>query len=379
VRRSERPVSWNGPTDDAIWMRRALRIAERGFTAPNPMVGCVLVRDGVRVGEGYHLVAGGPHAEVNALRAAGNQARGATAYVTLEPCSHFGRTPPCADALIEAGVSRVVAAVTDPNPKVAGTGLKRLRAAGMSVEVGLMAVEAERLNDAFFHFQRTGRPFVIQKAAQTLDGKIATRTGDSRWVTGEKARAFVHRLRARSGAVLVGVGTAIADDPLLTARLPGDSPRQPVRIVLDPHLRLPPNGQLARTARETPTLVVTRHGADPSRSKTLHTCGIEILPWHTDTDDRIELTSLMDELGRREIVSILVEGGATTHAAFLEARLANRLLWFVAPKVVGGREAPSAVGGNGIALMADAIGVDSLRIRRFGPDILLDGTPVWGR
>ena len=223
-------------------MRRALRLAERGFTPPNPMVGCVLVRDGVNVGEGWHPYAGQPHAEVFALRAAGEKATGATAYVTLEPCSHFGRTPPCADALIAAKVKRVVVATPDPNPQVSGRGLARLQAAGIEVALGVLEAQARRVNEAFLHFHTTGIPFVTLKAAMTLDGKIATRTGDLQWITGPKARRFVHLQRARSGAVLVGIGTLLADDAQLTARLPGVTlPRQPLRIVVDSHLRTPPD------------------------------------------------------------------------------------------------------------------------------------------
>lgn len=357
-------------------MKRALTLSQRGFTPPNPIVGCVLVKDGRIVGEGFHPLAGQPHAEIFALRQAGSEARGATAFVTLEPCSHHGRTPPCADALIEAGVSRVVAAVSDPNPRVSGQGLERLRDAGIAVETGLLAAEAERVNEAFFLFHRAGRPFVTLKAAQTLDGKIATRTGGSKWITGPKARAHVHRLRAQSGAVLVGIGTVLADDPLLTARFRGVL-HQPIRIVLDPHLRLPIESQIVQTASISPVIVVSGPNPDPSRVQILQSYQVEILPWQTDTHDRIELTTLLRELGRRNIISILVEGGGETHASFLEARLADRLLWFIAPKIVGGRQAPSTVGGTGVAKMDDAIRVESLRVRRFGPDLMLDGIPVW--
>jgi diaminohydroxyphosphoribosylaminopyrimidine deaminase/5-amino-6-(5-phosphoribosylamino)uracil reductase len=365
--------------EDSRWMHRALRIARRGYTHPNPMVGCVLVRNGDVVGEGFHPLAGEPHAEVFALRAADHAARGATAYVSLEPCSHFGRTPPCAGALIEAGVSRVVVAVEDPNPRVSGAGIARLRDAGIEVEVGLLADKAALLNEDFFHFQKTGRPFVILKAAQTLDGKIATHERDSKWITGPGARTYVHELRARSGAVLIGVGTALADDPMLTARTAKPAPRQPIRLVLDPWLRLSVESALAKSASHFPTIVICRKEADEDRAKNLYLCGIEILRWSADTDDRIELTSLLDELGKRGIVSILVEGGAETHAGFLESKLANRVMWFIAPKLVGGRQAPSTVGGHGIARMDDAIRVDALRVRRFGPDLLLDGKPVWER
>src|SRR5690348_17045532 len=280
-------------TDHAM-MARALRLAERGLftTQPNPGVGCGIARDGELIGEGWHQRAGKPHAEVFALRQAGERARGATAYVSLEPCAHFGRTPPCADALIAAGVGRVVAAVVDPDPRVAGEGLARLRAAGTPAEAGVLEDEARRLTEAFFHFHATGRPLVILKAATTLDGKIATRTGDSKWITGPRARAWVHRLRARVGAVLCGVGTVLADDPLLTARFRG-APRQPLRIILDPRLRTPPQSNLARTARESPVLVVTTDAVDPERAKTLHDCGLEVLRLPAETNNQLPLGLLL--------------------------------------------------------------------------------------
>jgi diaminohydroxyphosphoribosylaminopyrimidine deaminase/5-amino-6-(5-phosphoribosylamino)uracil reductase len=364
--------------DDIRTMRRALRLAARGYTPPNPMVGCVIVRDGQIVGEGFHPLAGQPHAEVFALRAAGELARGATVYVTLEPCSHFGRTPPCARALIEAGVGRVIAAVVDPHEKVAGRGLAELRAAGIPAEAGLLEAEARRLNEAFFHFHATRRPFVTLKAAMTLDGKIATRTGDSRWITGEKARAHVHQLRARAGAILCGVGTVLADDPLLTARLPkhaGGAPRQPLRIVLDPTLRTPPDSALARTSRESPVLIVAAEQADATRARRLTDAGVEILRLPPSSDGGLDLAALLEELGRREIISLLVEGGGRTHAAFLSAGLVQRVHWFIAPKLVGGAEAPTPLEGAGIARMAEAVALREVTLRRFGDDVLLSGVP----
>jgi diaminohydroxyphosphoribosylaminopyrimidine deaminase/5-amino-6-(5-phosphoribosylamino)uracil reductase len=357
-------------------MRRALRLAERGFTPPNPMVGCVLVKDGQVVGEGFHPYAGAPHAEVFALRAAGARARGATAYVSLEPCCHYGRTPPCVQALIEAGVARVVAAVTDPNPQVCGRGLALLREAGITAEVGVLEEEARRLNAAFFHFQKTRRPYITLKAAMTLDGKIATRTGDSRWITGEAARRYVHRLRAQSGAVLCGIGTVLADDPMLTARLKPEAPRQPLRIVLDPSLRLPLTAKLVTTARQTPTLLVTAKQADPAKIENLYKYGVDILYVDTDTKGELALESLLAELGRREIISILVEGGGNTHAALLAGRYAHRLLWFIAPKLIGGRCAPTPIEGEGAQRMADAMALAPFHVRRFGSDIMLETFPI---
>jgi diaminohydroxyphosphoribosylaminopyrimidine deaminase/5-amino-6-(5-phosphoribosylamino)uracil reductase len=359
------------------WMAQALALAGQGFTPPNPMVGCVLVKDGEVVGEGFHPYAGQSHAEVFALRDAGDKAKGATAYVNLEPCSHFGRTSPCAQALIEAGVAKVVGAVADPNPQVSGRGFEMLRAAGIEVQSGVMEADARKLNEAFFHFQTTRRPFVTLKAAMTLDGKIATRTGDSRWITGEESRGFVHQLRAQSGAVLCGVGTVLADDPLLTARLPGGVPRQPLRIVLDPSLRTPLTSKLVQTASEAPTIIVTTALAAKEQLDALSSAGVEVLVLPNTCDGKLDLSVLMEELGRREIISILVEGGGKTHAAFLEARLAHRLLWFIAPKLVGGESAPSPLEGEGVARMSEAVTLSDINTRHFGDDILISGLPQY--
>lgn len=365
-----------GLTADDRWMLRALRLAARGYTPPNPMVGCVLVRDGIVVGEGFHAYAGAPHAEVRALEAAGEKARGATAYVSLEPCAHFGRTPPCTQALIAAGVRRVVAAVIDPNPQVAGRGIAELERAGVEVRVGVQEEAARRLNEAFFFFHRTGRPFVTLKVAMTLDGKIATHTGDSRWISGEQARRYVHRLRARSGAVLCGSGTVLRDDPLLTARLKG-IPRQPLRIVLDSRLRTPPTARLVQTAHEAPVLLVTAPEVDKAKADVFENLGVEIVRLPIGPDGHVALDALMEELGRRSIVSVLVEGGGETHAAFLASRHVQKLLWFVAPKLVGGRGAPSPVEGEGVPAMSEAVTLSPLRVRRFGTDILLESAPLF--
>lgn len=364
-----------GTPEEIRWMRRALRLAERGFTPPNPMVGCVLVRAGEKVGEGWHPYAGQPHAEVFALRAAGEQARGATAYVTLEPCSHFGRTPPCADALIAAGVRRVVVATPDPNPQVSGRGLARLQAAGIEVALGVLEAPAQRLNEAFLQFQRTGIPFFTLKAAMTLDGKIATHTGDSKWITGPRARRFVHLQRARSGAVLVGIGTLLADDAQLTARLPGVKlPRQPLRIVVDSRLRTPPDCAAVRlSAPEAPLLIATLADPDSDRARLLRRAGVEILQLPADAQGQVDLTALQRELTQRQIISVWVEGGGELHAALLQAGLAHKALFFVAPKLLGGKEAPTPIEGTGPDRMAQAVPLEALRVHRFGPDIALEG------
>ena len=352
-------------------MRRAFVLARRGQTTPNPMVGCVLVAGERVVGEGWHRLAGEPHAERIALERAGAAARGATAYVSLEPCAHHGRTPPCTDALIAAGVGRVVAAVVDPNPLVSGKGIAALRAAGIRVDTGILEDEARALNAAFFHFQQTGLPYVTLKAAMTLDGKIATRTGDSRWITGEAARRFAHRERARSGAVLCGIGTVLADDPLLTARAPGTL-RQPLRVVLDTSARLPETSRLATTASEVPTLLCVGEGADPERLRRLSEMRVEVCRFRSDNSNRVSVRAVLAELGRRGIVSVLVEGGGDVHASFLADGLAHRLLWFLAPRIVGGKAAPTPVEGHGMGKIADSVRLAAFRVRRLGRDLLIE-------
>jgi diaminohydroxyphosphoribosylaminopyrimidine deaminase/5-amino-6-(5-phosphoribosylamino)uracil reductase len=362
--------------DDVRWMKFALRLAERGYTPPNPRVGCVIVKDGALVGEGFHPYAGAPHAEVFALQAAGERARGATAYVTLEPCAHHGRTPPCVLALIDSGVSRVVAAVQDPNPKVAGGGFAILRKAGVQVQVGLLEQQAHEVDAPFFFYQQTGRPYVSLKAAMTLDGKIATSTGDSKWITGEKARALVHRIRAQYSAILCGVGTVLADDPLLTARFKG-APRQPTRIILDRRLRTPPSAKVVQTASEIPTIIVAGHDHDSDQAKIMQSCGVEILSVTTDINGQIPLSELLAEMGRREMVSILVEGGGRTHATFLQQKQVQHLYWFVAPRLAGGRDAPSPIEGDGVERMADAVQLENVKTRKIGNDLLIEANPVF--
>jgi diaminohydroxyphosphoribosylaminopyrimidine deaminase/5-amino-6-(5-phosphoribosylamino)uracil reductase len=360
--------------EDRRWMRRALAQAANGSTPPNPQVGCVLINRGILVGEGFHPVAGAPHAEAMALKAAGEAARGSTAYVTLEPCSHHGRTPPCSQALIDARVSRVVAALQDPNPLVSGQGFADLRAAGIRVDVGLMEKEAAYVNAPFLYFQNTGRPFVALKAAMTLDGKIAAHTGDSKWITGDRSRAFAHRLRAQYAAILCGINTVIADDPLLTARFPG-APRTPLRVILDPRLRIPLDSQLVRTAFQIPTLVVAGVDAPSVHAKNLQSYQVDILSVETDINGHIPLRFVLAELGRRGVISVLVEGGGITHAAFLDEKQAHRVYWFIAPKLLGGRDAPTPLEGTGAERMSEAIQLEEVRVKRFGQDLMIEGTP----
>jgi diaminohydroxyphosphoribosylaminopyrimidine deaminase/5-amino-6-(5-phosphoribosylamino)uracil reductase len=335
---------------DVAWMRRALEVAERGrgHVEPNPLVGAVVVRDGRLVGEGWHQRYGEAHAEVHALAAAGDATRGATLYVTLEPCCHHGKTPPCTDAILRAGIGRVVAAMEDPFPQVAGKGAARLRSAGIAVEFGLLEREARRLNAPYRKLLATGRPYVHAKWAMTLDGKIATRTGDSRWISNEASRRRVHELRGRMDAIVVGVRTAVVDDPLLTARPPG--PRTPVRIVLDGQGRLPRASQLVRTAREVPTLVVTAgQTADDLRA-----LGLEVLPLPAE-NGRPGIGPLLDELGRRRMSNILVEGGSQVLGSFHDASEIDEVHVFLAPRLIGGNESLSPVGGIGAAKVADGL------------------------
>lgn len=326
------------PATDLSLMRHALVLAARGLgeVAPNPAVGCVIVKDGVVVGRGRTAKGGRPHAEPQALAEAGEAARGATAYVTLEPCSHHGQTPPCVSALVLAGIARVVVAVEDPDTRVNGEGVGWLRAAGVEVVTGVGATEATELNAGFFLKVRQGRPLVTLKIAQSLDGKIATATGESRWITGEQARAFGHLLRARHDAILIGVGTALADDPALTCRLPGFEDRSPVRVVLDTRLRLTEWSKLAQTAQNVPTLVYTASPITENKGGALETCGVEVIRVVKDAAGRPRPEAVLADLARRGITRVLVEGGASVHAAFLNATMADRLEIFSAPMVLGG-------------------------------------------
>jgi diaminohydroxyphosphoribosylaminopyrimidine deaminase / 5-amino-6-(5-phosphoribosylamino)uracil reductase len=383
------PIGDPGRTGpDPVWMRRALELAAlgRGTTSPNPMVGAVLVRDGVAVGEGFHRAPGEPHAEAVALREAADRAAGATCYVTLEPCGHHGRTPPCAPALIAAGVTRVVAAIEDPDPNVRGKGFAQLRAAGVQVEVGVGAAAAEAQNAAFLLHRRQGRPRVTLKAAASLDGKVAAPDGTSQWITGEAARADAHRLRAEADAVAVGAGTALADDPRLTVRLPGWSGRQPLRVLLDATGRTVTGpaahalGQLFDGA--APTLVATTAAAPRAALQAWAAAGAEVLVCPdapaASGEAGVDLAFIAKSLGERGVLELLVEGGPRLHASFWEAGLADRLVWYLAPLVIGGDGAPGLLPAAGARTLAAARAVRIETVDRLGPDLRIVGYPQEG-
>ena len=355
-------------------MALALKLAAKaaGYTSPNPMVGAVVVKDGYILGQGYHHRHGDPHAEVEALRQAGPQAQGATLYVTLEPCNHHGQTPPCTEAVLAAGICRVVIANSDPNPRVAGGGAAYLRGKGLIVDVGLLAELGVKLNEAFFKTATTGLPFIIAKAAASLDGKIATRNNDSHWITGNKARTWVHRLRHQVDAILVGVGTVVADDPQLTTRLPGGRGKDSTRIILDSHLRLPLSSQVLTVKSTAPTWVVCTDAASGDKMAAIQSLGAEIIITPA-RENRVDLAALLTVLGERRINSLLVEGGAEVHGAFFAAGLVDKFHLFLAPKFIGGRQAPGILGGHGIAHLNEAHQARELSIHRLGPDILISG------
>lgn len=354
--------------DDVAYMRQAVALARRGtgWTAPNPLVGAVVVKDGKVIGRGYHARCGGLHAERAALADCTGSPRGATMYVTLEPCCHQGRQPPCTDAILAAGIARVVVGSDDPNPLVAGKGLEILRRGGVEVVSGVLREACGALNPVFFHFIRTKRPYVVMKYAMTMDGKIATRTGASRWITGEAARRRVHRDRHRYTAIMAGVGTVLADDPMLNCRIKGG--KNPVRIICDTHLRTPLTSQIIRTAGEIPTILATC--AEPSLYGPYldaH-CQVWTLP---ERDGHVDLDALMDRLGSAGIDSVLLEGGGTLNWAALESGIVQRVQAYVAPKLFGG-DAKSPVEGQGVALPDQAVALKNTRISRVGEDILLE-------
>ena len=359
---------------DISFMQRALDLADlaRGRTSPNPTVGAVIVRDDDVIGEGYHRRAGADHAEVAAIRSAAGGVEGATIYVTLEPCCHTGRTGPCTEALIRAGIARVLIASLDPSAKVNGKGLRQLRDAGIEVEVldGAVAARARAQNEAFRKHAVTGLPFVLFKSAMSLDGKIATATGDSRWISGEESRAVVHALRAEMDAIAVGSGTAAIDDPMLNCRLPGDY-LQPLRIVFDSQANLDPRSKLVQTANDFRTLVFTAGNAPDERVAALERAGVEVS--RTGGEGRVDVGEALAHLGSMDppVMSVLLEGGPTLSASFVEAGLIDKVMMFVAPKLIGGESAKTPVEGRGFRLVGEAISLKRLSHMSIGEDVLI--------
>jgi diaminohydroxyphosphoribosylaminopyrimidine deaminase/5-amino-6-(5-phosphoribosylamino)uracil reductase len=365
------PASEFSPVDHTH-MASALALAEQGLGRvwPNPSVGCLIVKDGVVLGQAVTAPGGRPHGETQALAQAGDAARGATAYVSLEPCNHHGKTPPCSEALIAAGVARVVVACEDPDPRVCGGGIRRLREAGIQVDVGLMAVEAEALNEGFINRIRFAKPMVTLKMATSLDGRIATRSGHSQWITGSAARAEGHRLRANHDTIMVGIGTALADDPELTCRLPGLEDRSPVRVVLDTRLRLPLTAKLVQQAAKVPTWIITlRHGTEAARARAFTDCGVQLIEIEPETPGEIAISAALHALAARGVTRLLAEGGSRLAASLLRAGEVDRLEWFRAPMLIGG-DGLGAAAGFGVDDLADAIRFRRVDVVPMGDDLL---------
>ena len=358
-------------------MRLAIELARKakGCTSPNPMVGAVIVKDGEIVGRGYHQKAGTPHAEVHAIEDAGEKAKGATIYVSLEPCSHYGRTPPCTQAIINAGLSGVVTAMTDPNPRVNGNGKAILESHGIEVKTGVLEEEARKLNEFFIKYITTGLPFVILKTAMTLDGKIATHSGKSKWITSEESRKRVHQIRNEVDAVMVGIGTVIKDDPSLTTRLSDGNGRDALRIILDSHARIPLDAKVLNQESNAKTIVaVTPSAPEDKIDQIRQKAEVIIIP---ERDGRVDIFELMKKLGQMEITSVMIEGGAEVNASALKAGIVDKAMFFVAPKIFGGKDTSSPIGGDGVEDPSEAIKLKDISVERIGEDMLITGIPCY--
>lgn len=355
---------------DRDYMLRAISLAKKGagFTNPNPMVGAVIVKEGRIIGEGYHEKYGKLHAERNAIASLTESAQGATLYVTLEPCCHYGKTPPCTEAVIEQKIAKVVIGSRDPNPKVAGKGVMQLRQAGIEVVEDFMREECDAINQVFFHFITSNRPYVVMKYAMTADGKIATRTGASKWITGEESRMRVQHMRSRYAAIMVGIGTVLLDDPMLNVRVKG-SP-SPLRIVCDSSLQIPVESKIVKSAREYPTIVVCAK-ENPVRQQALEDAGIQVLCFPNDKG-RVDLVKVMEYLGEQKIDSVFIEGGGTLNESALKAGIVSELKVFIAPKIFGGRDSSSPVAGEGVKIPSMAYPLSLQNVSQIGEDLLLE-------
>lgn len=359
---------------DVEYMKRALELAEKGigYTNPNPLVGAVIVKDGKIIGEGYHQVYGSHHAEVNAFKNATEDVKGATMYVTLEPCSHYGKTPPCANAIVEKGIKKVIVGLVDPNPEVSGRGVKILRDNGIEVITGVLEEEGRKLNEIFLKYITTRLPFCIMKTAMTLDGKIAAYTGDSKWITGEASRKYVHQLRHRAASIMVGIGTILADDPMLTTRFDAGEGSDPIRIIVDSSARIPLEAKVLNLKSRARTIIATTEKADKDKIEALKEKDAEVIITPLK-NEKVDLSFLMKALGERKIDSILLEGGSELNYAALEEGIVDKINAFIAPKIIGGSTAKTPVGGEGKAYMKDAILLKEIDIQRFGDDIMVEG------
>jgi len=359
---------------DIKYMKRALELAKKGigYTNPNPLVGAVIVKDGRIIGEGYHALYGSSHAEVNAFKNAKEDVKGATLYVTLEPCSHYGNTPPCANTIVEKGIKKVIIGLKDPNPLVAGRGIKILQDNGIEVITGVLEEEGRKLNEIFLKYITTKLPFCIMKTAMTLDGKIAAYTGDSKWVTGELSRQYVHKLRHRAAGIMVGIGTVLADDPMLNTRLMNEEGCDPIRIIVDSSARIPLEAKALNLNSKAKTIIAATEKADKVKLKALEEKGAEIILTPLK-NNRVDLGFLMKSLGERKIDSVLLEGGSRINFAALEAGIVDKVNVFIAPKILGGEGAKTPVGGIGKEFMKDAIELKDIDIQKFGEDIMIEG------
>jgi len=361
---------------DEIFMRQVLRLARRGLglTSPNPVVGAFVVRDGQIIGTGYHKKAGTPHAEIGALSKAGEGAKGSTLYVNLEPCNHYGRTPPCTKAILGSGIRRVVVGTHDPNPHVTGGGCTFLRSKGVEVKCGVLEEECTRLNEVYVKYVTKGRPFVIVKGALTLDGWIATQTGNSKWITNEKSRKFVHSLRKRVDAIMVGVDTVIADNPLLTPYLMGNSGSDPVRVIADTNLRVPLDSRVFDSPTSALTIVASGSNVSNTKRKKLEGQGARVIKCQV-RDGRIDLADLLDRLAEMSICSVLVEGGASLFGSIIRERLVDKYYIFLAPKILGGDNGVPFIRGPGCDIVKNCVTLKPLMVRRFDDDIMIEAYP----
>jgi diaminohydroxyphosphoribosylaminopyrimidine deaminase/5-amino-6-(5-phosphoribosylamino)uracil reductase len=361
---------------DKRFMRQALSLARRGLgsTSPNPVVGALVVKDGLIIGSGYHKRAGAPHAEVEAIAKAGDGTRGATLYVTLEPCHHYGRTPPCTRAILESGISTVVVGIEDPNPHVEGGGGEYLRAQGVEVRCGVLEEECARANEVYIKYVTQGKPFVIVKGALTLDGWIATRTGNSKWITNEKSRGFVHTLRKISDAIMVGVETVIADDPLLTPYLRKGPAPDPIRVIVDTNLRVPLTSRILTGETSTLTCIAAGSKVSTAQKKTLEGLGARVISCKV-TGGQVDLEDLLDQLAKMSVCSVLVEGGANLFTSIIRERLVDKYYLFLAPKLLGGDNGVPFTRGEGCDIIKDCMGLKLVRVRRFDDDIMVEAYP----